>query len=55
MYVMYRDANSQYRWRYIATNGRIIADSAESYHNKTDCLNGIAIMKGSANAPVQER
>lgn len=28
---IYRDADDQYRWRMIATNGRIIADSAEAY------------------------
>ena len=55
MYVVYKDANSQYRWRYVSTNGRIIADSAEGYYNKSDCLNGIAIVKGSANATVTER
>ena len=55
MYVVYKDASNQYRWRYLATNGRIIADSAESYYNKSDCLNGIAIMKASVSAPVYER
>lgn len=51
-YVIYKDAANLYRWRFIATNGRIIADSAESYHAKSDCINGINIMKGSANADV---
>lgn len=31
----------QWRWRLIAANGRIIADSGESYHNKADCLTAI--------------
>jgi len=53
-YQIYKDINQQWRWRYVAANGRIIADSAESYINKADCLHGIALMKGSSNAPVYE-
>lgn len=44
----------QWRWRLIASNGRIIADSAEAYHNKADALNGINLTKGSSVAPVYE-
>ncbi len=54
-YEIYRGSNLQWRWRFVAVNGRIIADSAESYHNKADCQHGIALMKGSFNAPVFER
>jgi len=54
-YVVYKDASYQYRWRYVAANGRTIADSGESYVNKSDCLHGISLVKGSANAPVYER
>lgn len=53
-YQVYKDGAGYWRWRYMASNGRIIADSAEGYVNKSDCLNGIAIMKGSANSPVYE-
>ncbi len=52
--VIYKDTATLYRWRFVATNGRIIADSAESYHAKSDCLHGIQIMKGSANAEVAD-
>ncbi|MEZ5428726.1 MAG: DUF1508 domain-containing protein [Pyrinomonadaceae bacterium] len=51
-YVIYKDASSQYRWRFVASNGRIISDSGESYFHKSDCERGIEIMKNSANAPV---
>lgn len=54
-YLIYRDSANQWRWRFVSSNGRIIADSAESYWNKSDCLAGINIMKGSAGAPVYER
>lgn len=30
----------QWRWRYVARNGRIIATSSEGYHNRADCITG---------------
>ncbi len=53
-YQLYRDRNNEYRWRLRASNGRTIADSAESYTNREDCLHGIALVKSSANAPVED-
>lgn len=53
-YMIYKDTTGQYRWRYVASNGRKIADSGESYHNKSDCERGIEIMKGSKNDPVDD-
>jgi len=53
-YHVYQDQAKHWRWRFISANNRIIADSGESYWNKSDCLAGIAIMKGSAQAPVRE-
>ncbi|MCL4714160.1 MAG: DUF1508 domain-containing protein [Hyphomonadaceae bacterium] len=52
---MYPDALRQWRWRLWAANPRIIADSGEAYHNRADCLAAIALVKGSAAAPVRER
>jgi uncharacterized protein YegP (UPF0339 family) len=54
-YVIYKDHARQYRWRYISSNGNIIADSGEGYVNKSDCERGIAIMKQSANSPVEDQ
>ena len=42
----------QWRWRLRAANGRIIADSGESYHNVNDCINGIALVKKASGALV---
>lgn len=53
-YVLYRDNRNQWRWRYVHRNGNIIADSGESYVNKSDAINGINIMKASANIGVYE-
>ena len=53
-YQVYKDAIGQYRWRLVAANGRRIADSGEGYNNKADCLAAIALVKGSANAPIKD-
>ena len=53
-FVVYRDAKSEYRWRLVASNGKIVA-SGEGYKNKADCLSTIAsIQKNSPSAPVEE-
>ncbi|OHV62615.1 hypothetical protein LCM4577_14010 [Mesorhizobium sp. LCM 4577] len=44
----------EWRWRFKSNNHEIIA-SGESYWNKADCLNAIALVKGSKDAPVYER
>ncbi|CAN0374816.1 unnamed protein product [Phaeothamnion confervicola] len=41
----YRDVNGQWRWRLVAGNGRIIANSGEGYHNERDCDDAIALVK----------
>lgn len=52
IYKVYRDKKGEWRWNLKAENGKIIADSAESYINRSDCLNAIALVKSSATAPV---
>jgi uncharacterized protein YegP (UPF0339 family) len=42
---MYKDVAGYFRWRLRARNGRIIADSGESYVNKSDCLAGIRLVQ----------
>jgi len=51
-YVVYKDSANQWRWRFVASNSRILAASSESYWNKQDCLDAIKIIKGSGGAPV---
>lgn len=55
VYWVYQDRAREWRWRLVAANGRIVADSGEGYINKSDCLRGITLVKGSANAPVYKR
>lgn len=35
--VMYRDRNGEWRWRYVRSNGRVMADSGEGYKTKAAC------------------
>ena len=53
-YEVHKDASKQWRWRYVAANGKIIAVSSESYVGKGDCLRSIEIMKDSKHAPTEE-
>lgn len=39
------DEKGEYRWHLKAPNGRIIADSAESYKAKSGCKKGIELMQ----------
>jgi uncharacterized protein YegP (UPF0339 family) len=54
-FTLYKDKSGEYRWRFVATNGQIIATASEGYARKTDCMHGIELMKtlGPA-APVVE-
>ena len=36
---VYEDRKGEWRWRIIAKNGKIIADSGEGYNSKTVCKN----------------
>jgi uncharacterized protein len=53
-YYVYKDTHAQWRWRLVAANNRIIANSGEGYWNKADCLAAIDLVKGSYNAPVYD-
>jgi uncharacterized protein YegP (UPF0339 family) len=50
---VYNASRGEWRWRLWASNGRIVADSAEGYNNKADCLHGISLVKAASNAPVR--
>ena len=38
---VYRDKGGKWRWRARARNGHIVADSAEGYSRRVDCLRGL--------------
>ena len=55
---MYRQSigllgGGQWRWRLLAANNKIIADSGKSYHNESDCRHGISlVMSTSILTPI---
>ena len=36
----YQDDSGEWRWRAVAPNGRVVADSGEGYKNRGDCEAG---------------
>lgn len=55
MYFVLYTSGGQYRWTLYSANHLKIANSGESYWNKSDCLAAINLVKGSATSPVYER
>ena len=53
-YHVYKDGVGEWRWRLLASNKKIIADSGEGYSAKASCLAGIESVKGSGGAAVIE-
>jgi uncharacterized protein YegP (UPF0339 family) len=49
---VFRDEGGEWRWRLVATNGNIIADSGEGYTTKQGAKRGIESVK--SNAPRAE-
>jgi hypothetical protein len=51
---VYEDAAGQWRWRLVAPNGNIIADSGEGYSSKQGAKRGIESVKaGAPDATVE--
>jgi uncharacterized protein len=52
---IWRDRKGEFRWRIVASNGRILA-SSEGYTSKSGCLNAIETVKRyAARAEVADR
>lgn len=51
-YNLYQDTQRYWRWKYVASNGKTIAVSSESYYNKSDAQHGIDLVKASKTDPV---
>ena len=49
---VFRDSAGEWRWRLVASNGNIIADSGEGYRSKQGVERGIESVK--RNAPEAE-
>ena len=44
-FLVYIDADNQFRWRLQAANHRNIANSGEGYHNFSDCMDAIGLIQ----------
>jgi len=42
---IYPDKKGEYRWRLLAHNGKIIADSGEGYKRKAACVKGVKLIQ----------
>ena len=47
-FVIYKDAEGEFRWRFHANNGQILAESSEGYNNRANCQHGIILIKQEA-------
>lgn len=52
---VYMDAAGEYRWRYRATNGQIMADGGEGYVERRNCVNGALKVLGLQIAEYRRR
>lgn len=54
MFQIYQDTARQWRWRYIARNGRIMADSGEGYASEYNARRAAETFKAEvAVAPIK--
>lgn len=44
---IYRDTTGDWRWRVLAANGRVVADSAEGYRRRGAALRGFEITRSA--------
>lgn len=52
----FRDDAGEWRWRFRASNGKIVADSGEGYKTKRALNRAMVILRiYAANAPVVEK
>ncbi|MFB6271145.1 MAG: YegP family protein [Halobacterium sp.] len=51
---VYEDAAGEWRWRFVAANGRIVADSGEGYASKSGVRDALdAVKKNAYDADVE--
>jgi uncharacterized protein len=51
-FVKYRDVNRQWRWRLVANNHKIVANSGEGYWNEADCDHAISLVQSSYSSHI---
>ncbi|HEY5928961.1 MAG TPA: DUF1508 domain-containing protein [Burkholderiales bacterium] len=52
---IFRDKTGLWRWHLLGTGGVVLAESADGYANKAECLGCVELFKGaSPDTPVVE-
>jgi hypothetical protein len=52
---IYQDAKHEFRWRFHANNGKILAESREGYLNRDNCRHAIILIKQeTGNATISD-
>lgn len=41
MFEIYKSTDKEFRWRFLATNGRVLADSGEGYTKRSAALKAV--------------
>lgn len=41
---LYTDSEGKWRWRYVSSNGRTLADSGQGYWRKETAINGLELV-----------
>lgn len=49
---VYWDTEEKYRWAFVSSNGKVIADSGQGYTDKRNALHGFAILNRQPVGPV---
>ena len=54
-FVVYRDSVGDFRWRFEAARGQVVADSHDGYRKKADLLDTILVVKReAASAQIED-
>jgi len=51
-FTVYKDRAKEWRWRLVAANGRIVADSGEGYTERNDAVEALERVKSHSKAPT---
>ena len=51
---IYKDATKEYRWRLIASNGRIVADSGEGFKKPAGIKKNLESMKKGVDKALEQ-
>ena len=55
-FTVYTDKHEAFRWRFTASDDRVIAKSSEGYRNREECLRSLALLqKDAPGASVKHR